>query len=260
MALQQQRYDRIISHLAAHEFLSVPEAAHLLGTSPATVRRDFSDLAERKLLEKTRGGARRATAVPDGMSPFLLREVRFSREKDLLMRCAVSFLSPADVVFVDGGTTTFHMAGCLPPFPLRLVTNSLRLAAALDQTSAKTPNLEVFLTGGYLYPQASLLLGPQTVSSFSHYHARWMFLSCEGISPAGLSNTNEMVVEVERMMISRADKVVVVADHSKLGVRSMCHLCGLGEIDILITDAQGTEATVLQECRKEGVEVILVET
>jgi DeoR/GlpR family transcriptional regulator of sugar metabolism len=253
--MQQQRFSRILAHLAAHEFLSGGEAARLLQASPATVRRDFRDLAAQGLVHRSRGGVRRAGPAVDGMSPFPLREVRFSKEKAALARHAAGLLRPSDVVMVDGGTTTYHLAASLPAFPLRVITNSLRLAAALSEHGWQRRALEVFLTGGYLYPQASILLGPQAVNALSQYHAHWCFLSAEGVSEAGLSNTNEMVVEVERVMMARAGKVVVLADHSKLGVRSMAHLCRLEDIDLLVTDAHPASAEFLAHARGVGIEV-----
>ena len=164
---------------------------------------------------------------------------------DLLFRLALALVA-------------FHLAACFPPFPLRVITNSLRLAAALSEHGWRRRALEVFLTGGYLYPQASILLGPQAVNALSQYHAHWCFLSAEGISEAGLSNTNEMVVEVERVMMARAGKVVVLADHSKLGVRSMAHMCRLEDIDLLVTDAHPDAVEFLGQVRDAGVEVVEV--
>lgn len=257
--IQEQRRDRILAYLADHEFVSVEEAGRLMDASAATVRRDFNFLAKRELVQRTRGGVRRAGSGANGMTPFALREVRYTKEKAALARRAVALLSPGDVIIVDGGTTTFHLAPCLPTFPLRLITNSVRLASALGDKRLGESQIEVFLTGGYLYPQSSLLIGPQARASLSQYHADWSFLSVGGINEKGIYNTNELVVETERIMMENVDQVVILADHSKIGGRAMCYLCGLDKVDILITDTWPQNEEMLQEFRETGLEVITVD-
>ena len=257
--IQEQRHDQILGYLADHEFLSVEDAIHLTRTSPATVRRDFRVLAERELVQRTRGGIRRSRNAANGMTPFALREIRNAREKAALARRAATLLSPGDVLIVDGGTTTFHLAGYLPSFPLRLVTNSLRLAAVLGEKRTGESSVEVFLTGGYLYPQSSLLIGPQARASLSQYHAHWAFLSAGGINEEGIYNTNELVVETERTMMENVNQVVILADHSKIGTRAMCYLCGIEKVDMLITDTWPENEPILERFRESGLEVITVD-
>ena len=115
------------------------------------------------------------------------------------------------------------------------------------------------MTGGYLYPQSGLLIGPQAVAGISRYHANWALLSTAGISPEGSFNTNEFIAESERMMIDRADRVAVLADHTKVGGRSMCHVCGLDKIDVLITDRHPSSVFALKKLEAEGVKVVTVE-
>ena len=161
--VRQMRYDRILSYVEGHQYLTVNEAVDLLSASPATIRRDFNRLAEENLVQRTRGGIKRSSRVGDGsMVPFSQREVRLSREKDAIARKAVELLSPEDVVIIGAGTTTYHMAGCLPTFPLRVITNSLRLASVLGEKGRGESQIDVYMVGGYLYPQSSILLGPQS--------------------------------------------------------------------------------------------------
>jgi DeoR/GlpR family transcriptional regulator of sugar metabolism len=251
---QFERHDYLLSLLAERPVLSVAHAVHLSGASYATVRRDFDRLADQGLVERTRGGIRRKETP--GMMPFSLRQVQHSAEKEKLARKAASLLCPGHVVMVDGGTTTFHLATCLPEFPLRVITNSMRLAAALDARRARHPGLEIFLSGGQLTPESGgLLVGRGAEHTLSQYHADITFLAVGGICEEGLYNTNEQVVEVEQKMIARADAVVVMADHTKIGRRSMCHVCALKEIDRLITDAYAKSAPFLSRLAKMSIAV-----
>ena len=257
--IQQQRHARILTHLADNEFLSVEEAVRLFDSSPATIRRDFNDLSDQNLCRRTRGGIQRVNHWSYGVTPFALREVRFAKEKDALARRAVTLLKPGDAVIVDGGTTTFHLIHCLPNFPLHVITNSLRLASLLGEKNRLESQVEVFLTGGHLYPQSGQLIGPQARAGLSQYYAHWAFLSVGGIDENSLYYSNELVVETEQAMMANADRVAVLADHSKIGTRAMCHLCPIDQVDVLITDSWPSHEPLFKQIREVGVEVITVD-
>ncbi len=254
----QARHEAILRQLEREEFVSVDEAARHLGVSAATVRRDFNRLAAQGRAERTHGGVRQIQASNWGALPFAIREVQYSEEKAALARAAAKLLKPRDVIMVDGGTTTFHLARCLPDFPLTVITNSLRLASALGERRLGDATLEVFLTGGYLFPEMGLLAGPQSIASLSEHHADCVFLSANGVCADGLFNPNEIVVETERCMIQNADRVVVLADHSKVGRRSMCRVCGLEQVDLLVTSARDEPNSALKSLQESGLEVLMI--
>lgn len=256
--MQSTRRERMIEHLHGNAVLRVEEAVQLFSASPATVRRDFKSLAELGMAQRVHGGVRLCKPAPWEMQPFQVREVLHAREKHAIAERAAKLLRPGDVFMVDGGTTTSMLGGCIPDFPLRLITNSVRLASILEDRHAGHSRLEIYLTGGILYPHSGLLVGPTAKASLAQYHAQWAFLSVGGIDETGLSNTNEMVMENERVMISSAETVVVLADHSKIGKRAMCSVAGLGDIDILLTDECPEDEPVLRRIEEAGVRLITV--
>ena len=171
----------------------------------------------------------------------LVCEVCISRLRNLLLPArACKLLQAGDVIFIDGGTTTYHTCFHLPKLPLHIVTNSLRLSAYLDHVSNRHAEWEVYLTGGRIHHGHDMLTGSGTLHSLDFYHADWAFLSVSGLTIDGLYNSSEAVVETERKMLDRCDRAVVLADQSKLGQRAMCRVCGLGRIDrLIVTHLQG---------------------
>ena len=252
---QSQRQEEIVKYLHTHDFLSVNEALEMFRSSPATINRDFKALARQRRIERVHGGVRPVKKDQD-MLPFALREQQYSAEKEILAQKAVSLLEPQQVVFIDGGTTTFHMGMCLPNIPLHVVTNSLRLAQVLEENSLTQPHIEVSLTGGYLHKQSGILLGPNTNNSLAQYHAHWAFLSVGGIDQTGIYNTNELVTETERTMIRNADKTVILADCSKIGIQAMCFVCTFENIDILIANKTEDHVSLTAELAKNNVEIV----
>jgi len=63
-------------------------------------------------------------------------------------------------------------------------------------------------------------------------------------------------VESEKVMISHADQVVILADHSKIGSRAMCLICPLASIDALLTD-RPPPAPMHRALRRAGVDVLV---
>jgi DeoR/GlpR family transcriptional regulator of sugar metabolism len=53
----------------------------------------------------------------------------------------------------------------------------------------------------------------------------------------GIFNSNSLLVETERQMMSCGQEVMIVADHSKFGRLALARLCGLDEVDQVVTDS-----------------------
>jgi DeoR family ulaG and ulaABCDEF operon transcriptional repressor len=55
-------------------------------------------------------------------------------------------------------------------------------------------------------------------------------------------NQNLLMVQTQRRMMEKAQKVVLLADSSKFGQQALARLGGLDEIDIVVSDAGLGEA------------------
>ncbi len=252
--MKSNRHDQILRRLAEVGTLKVEEAVTRFGASPATVRRDFNQLAEAELVQRVRGGIR---LQGNGRAlPFAVREVRQVEQKLAIAQRASGLLAAGDVVFVDGGTTTLQLTSCLPPVPLRIITNSLNLAASIESHVPNHGRWEVFLTGGFLFPGSGLLVGPSAQAGLAQYHANWAMLSASGITSQGVFNDNEHVVESERVMIAHADRVAILADHTKFARHAMCHIVGLDAVDVVVTDCLPRDKLLLEQLGKDDVKIV----
>jgi DeoR/GlpR family transcriptional regulator of sugar metabolism len=59
-------------------------------------------------------------------------------------------------------------------------------------------------------------------------------------------------------MHQNADKIIMLIDSSKLGVRSLIQVMSLEEVDILVTDPD-SPIDIVDELRQRGIEVHIVE-
>jgi DeoR/GlpR family transcriptional regulator of sugar metabolism len=253
--LQIQRIQKTLEYLEEKEVLTVDEAVRLWGVSPPTVRRDFNLLAKEPFIQRVHGGIKLVKYPGGDMTPVEYREIRFPFEKRALAEKAAGLLRPGNVAVIDGGTTTSMLSEFIPDFQLLIVTNSVRLVAGLEGQHRKRVDLAIFVTGGVLYPHSGILLGPTTQTAISQYHAQWAFLSVSGITDSQIFNTNELVVATERTMIESAEKVVILADHSKIGKRVGSPVTSLDNVDILFTDQSPENDQMLQRIENAGVQV-----
>ncbi|GAA4923095.1 DeoR/GlpR family DNA-binding transcription regulator [Actinoplanes utahensis] len=233
--LAPQRQAAILDRVRASGGVRVTELATEFSVSDMTIRRDLEALAERGLLAKVHGGA---TTVSPGSAHepgFTAKSVREREEKAAIAMRAAALVSPGDAIALSAGTTTAELAERLVDVPaLTVVTNSIPVADVFyrggraDQT--------VILTGGTRTP-SDALVGPVAVAAIGALHLDVLFLGVHGMSErAGYSTPNLMEADVNRALVEAAERVVVLADHTKWGTVGISSIVPLSRADILITD------------------------
>lgn len=231
------RQRQILELLQLDPELGVDDACAKLGASAATIRREFAQLAAEGRAEKTWGGIRlkASDAAPTGPAAFQHRLTENAAEKRAIAEAAAQLLEDGDVVMIDGGTTTYQLCEFIAHKRIRIITNSLVIAQAVDRLKGRQRGAEIYLTGGILQPESSVLSGPPAEAFLKRYHARWAFLSAAGVDAKEATNHNEAVLASERLMIEQSERVALLVDHTKLGQRAMCGLCTLAKVDHLFT-------------------------
>ncbi|HEX8626855.1 MAG TPA: DeoR/GlpR family DNA-binding transcription regulator, partial [Catenuloplanes sp.] len=224
--LAQQRQAAILDRVRAAGGVRVSELATEYGVSDMTIRRDLEALADRGLLAKVHGGA--TTVVPGSAHEpgFAAKSIRQRAEKAAIAAHAATLVSPGDAIALSAGTTTAELAHRLVDVPrLTVVTNSIPVADVFyrggraDQT--------VVLTGGVRTP-SDALVGPVAVAAVRALHLDLLFLGVHGMSErAGYTTPNLMEADTNRALVAAAERLVVLADHTKwgtVGISSMARL------------------------------------
>jgi DeoR/GlpR family transcriptional regulator of sugar metabolism len=235
--LAGQRQQLILRELRRHGAVRVAELVKLLAVSDMTVRRDLDVLAESGLVEKVHGGATASNSLTPTDDPGLeTRLHRRLKEKAAIAEAACDLVRPGQVIGLTAGTTTLRLAESLLEIPsLTIVTNSIEIVGALRREVRQ--DLTVVLTGGEYMPPDSLV-GPHAAATLSAIHLDVVFLGVHGIAEdAGFTSPHLLESEIDRTFIAAADTVVVVADHTKWGVRGLSRVADLGAVDALVTDS-----------------------
>ncbi len=257
---RKQRFRQILALLQNDPELSVEEACTRLNASPATIRRDFVMLAQQGQVEKTWGGIKLSGNVlsPLGPPAFTTRLEQNSVAKRAIAQAAAELIKDGDVVMIDGGTTTYQLTEFIAHKRIRIITNSLVIAQAVDRMKAGKLGAEIYLVGGLLAPESGIVVGPPAEAFLQRYRAKWAFLSAAGVDGEFATNYNEAVLESEKLMIEQSKQVVLLVDHTKIGRQAMCTLCSLDKLDYLFTNPHPESMKVLRQIEKAGVKLVKV--
>lgn len=243
-----RRHEAIIALLQQTGEMSVTALAERLRVSRETIRRDLTRLDAADRIRKFHGGARtiQPTEVVEKEGPFALRMNQHAEEKRRLALAAGQLLQPNDAVFIDTGSTTVFMAEVLAELQsLVIVTNSPKIAA----TTATNDSHRIFLIGGAYGADAGESLGPLALEQITRFRTRYAILTIGAIDGSCIMDYDLQEAEVAKAMMERAEKTIVLADHSKFDHRAVFDVAPLSAVDILVTDTRPSDrmCTALSE-------------
>src|SRR5919112_524141 len=212
--LRERRQQAILEELERAGSVSVAALSRGLGVSDMTVRRDLEELSARNMLRKVHGGA---VPVPKtaAQPPFVPKQRAKPGGKSANARAALGFVNDGDSVAFSAGTTTWQIAETLKRErgSLTFITNSTNIALTLQENGWE----QIVLSGGMFRTPSDALVGPFADRTLRTLNADVLFLGVHGVTTeAGLTTPNVAEAETDRCLIEAAQKVVVVADHSKL--------------------------------------------
>ena len=231
--LAQQRQAAILDRVRATGGVRVGELATEFGVSDMTIRRDLDLLHERGLLAKVHGGATVAGSTDE--PGFQAKSVRQQAEKAVIAARAAQLVRPGAAIALSAGTTTAELARRLVEVPaLTVVTNSLPVADILHNQGRDDQT--VILTGGMRTP-SDALVGPLAVGAVRSLHLDLLFLGVHGVTDrAGFTTPNLLEAETNRALVTAADRLVVLADHTKWGTVGISSIVPLTGAHVLVTD------------------------
>jgi len=236
---------------------TVAELSRALDVSPATVRRDLERLEEKELLVRTHGGAipvqGRLTEVAHEQS-FSEKQEAFAEEKERIAAAAAGLIADEEAVLLTPGTTNMLLARKLAgKKELTVVTNAANIAARLGDL----PGIDVILVGGKLRSKSFALVGPLAEQALKNIRVDKLFLGVDGFDlRQGLTTPNLSEASVDRLMISIAREVIVVADRSKFNRVMFSHIAPVDVVNTVITD-KGLSPELARKIRELGIRLIL---
>ena len=253
------RRDRIRELLDERGFVRVADISDDFGVSRVTARTDLDTLVDQGDAVRVHGGAMPVQGRGAVESPIELATATSAHAKQRIGEAAAAMVRSGQSVIVDVGSTGLALARALKArrdlADVVVITNGLTIALELE---SEIPRFSVIVTGGSLRPLQHSLVDPLAGSLLSQVHADLAFIGCNGVDAGhGVTNVNLPEAEVKARMVRAAERVVVVADASKLGVRQLGRVAGLEAFDALLTD-DGAAPETIALLREAGLAVTLV--
>lgn len=236
-----ERHQFILNKLQKEGNLNVVELCNELKVSSVTIRKDLKLLEDKNLLFRTHGGATLNNPyIVD--RPVNEKEKHQSSEKMNIGAAAAKLVLDNDSIIIASGTTVLAFAKNIQEREgLTVITSALNVALELIQY----PGVEVLQLGGLLRKTSSSVMGTYAENVLGDFFCSKLFLGVDGIDvDFGLTTTNAMEAHLNRQMIRVSQRTIVLADSTKFGRRGFGKICGLDEIDQIITDRGISDHTV----------------
>lgn len=248
--IREKRFEHIISSLKDTEMVTYGRLSADLSVSEDTIRRDIDYLHENGLLSKVRGGA-----ISRAKNPLSFQDrTNFkATEKELIGMKAQSLLKPGMTVFMDGGTTVCAVVECLPTnASLRVITNNIALVPLLGRFR----NIEVIVLGGNYDRDAQTNTGARTCAEAAEFVVDlYLMGTCAISKDFGITSAIREDGAVKKVMLKGSKTVAVLSNSKKTGTNEPFVVCGLDQINILVTELPSDDSK-LDELRFKNLKII----
>ena len=255
-----ERERLILAAMAPSGFVSYRELEARLDASPATIRRDLSRLESEGRIARLHGGAKLLEGR-DEAAQFRLMGTPFDQSitqnlaaKQAIGKAAAALCAPGEGIMIDGGTTTLQMCPHLAGLNCQVLTNSLHIVNAL----LPQPGTRLLVPSGAVFREQNIILAAAGEASMPRFHAPKLFMGAAAIGHQGIMQADVVLVASERRFIDHAEQVILMVDSSKFEKSSGTIVCGLDEIDLVITDS-GIPNFMRAALEKAGAGVVIAD-
>lgn len=251
----EERWEGELELLKQRKRVTFSELAKLFRVSESTIRRDLRELEKRKMIKRTHGGAILLEIVRFELS-MDERKTKFYLEKERIGKFAAQYINSGETVSIDAGTTTLEVARNIKgKESLWIITNAVNISTLLISIG----QIRVVLTGGEFCRRNLSMVGPVAEETISKFHVDKVILGADAISVKhGLTCANLQEAQVKKMMIKAGGKIIIVADHSKIGKIAFISVAPITQVHTLITDSE-TPSKFIRDFERQGIQVFTVD-
>ena len=254
LSSMSERHVAILEILQEQGSVSVSELSEKLNVSEVTIRKDLTALEASNKLYRTHG-----RAIP--ISPYIgdrhinEKEKQSVSEKRAIAKKAASLVVENDSILIASGTTILYAAKEMTNFKnLTAITASVSVSSLLSQNK----HIDVVQLGGIVRESSVSVVGSFAESMLGYFNCSKLFMGADGVDlEFGVTTTNMMEANLNRMMMDASQKTVLLVDSSKFGKRGFSKICNLDKIDQIIT-ADKVPQHYVNALEDMGIEVTIV--
>ena len=243
----------IKEQLYKNGFVTVQDLAEQLEVTGATIRRDLRIMEGENLLRRNHGGA---SLVHEKVIELSLtdRSLICPDEKARIAVAAAAILGENDSMGVTSGSTIEAFVRQLQhKGPIKVVTPSIRLGVLLMEKM----DVDLRILGGRIVPNSMSTRDEYSIQGLRNVRCSKLFFSCDGFSiEDGVTSAFVEEAHLTESMMNIAQQRILLADSSKIGKCGFGRICGLEDVDTLITDS-GISESLKAKIEALGVDVII---
>lgn len=223
------RQKEILKMVELHGEVTIKALAEKLKVSEMTIHRDADLLQEQRYLYKKRGAVVYIENADSELSDF------YSEEKRSIGMKAASLILEGQSVIFDNSTTALECARFLDPLKKYVFyatgMESACVLAGYDKSV-------LYCSGGYYFPASKGFVGSQAEAFVASLKADVCIIGASGVSLAdGITTPYPMHTPLQKAIICASKTRILVCDHSKFNKSAMEKICGLADIDMIVTDS-----------------------
>jgi len=243
----KKRETRILEMLSEHGRVEVAKLAEALGVSQVTVRKDLDVLESRGILRREHG-----CAVFGGSDDINNRLALHYEEKRRIASLAAELVAPGETVMIESGSCCALLAEEIARTKpgATIITNSAFIASYIRGIEGA----RVVLLGGDFQNDAQVMVGPIMRTCAAQFYVDKLFIAANAISLDSLSTPSMEMASIKSTLINTADKVILLADSTKLSRKSFVRFANLEQVHTLITDKYA-DPEIVARILEKGVRV-----
>jgi len=248
--LKKERQAFILHQVNLHNKVLSASLSEEMKVSEDTVRRDLQELADEGKIIKVHGGA---LSQSFGYGSVPAAKIYAHELKKNIAQKVVSLIKDGMFVLTTGGTTIIEIARILPPqLKATFITGSVTAVLEYSQH----PNIEVIMIGDKVSKSSKITVGGDAIAKIKQIKADVCLMGVNAIDPEhGITDNDWDVVQVKKAMIESSSKVICLTISEKLKTYQPLSVCGIDEIDCLITELD-PENEVLLPFVNAGINVL----
>ena len=237
--LKKERQEFILHQLNLHNKILCADLSNKMGVSDDTIRRDLQELAQDDKLIKVHGGA----LSKSFHTAFDRKMVYNLEDKHIIAQKTAALVQSGMYILTSGGTSILEFAKSLDS-KLNATFFTCSLNAAIE--FAHHPSIEVVMIGDKVSKDSMLTTGASAVQTIESIQADLCILGINSLDTQfGLSENDWEVVQIKKAMIKASKKTICIGISEKLNSQQKIKVANLDEIDILITELDPNDPTLL---------------
>jgi len=257
--IREKRQTLIMELIKQENLVTIQDLSNQLGVSYMTISRDLDELEALGRLHRIRGGA---MAIKEGnelvSQPSRIYDPQldpnYQKKLAIGKYTALCLVEDGDTITIEAGST----ATCIVPFliqtNLTILTNGL-LTAMMVAPKVQTTSL---ICSGGILSEIGTFVGPQAEEFFSKFRVKKAFFGARGLTVKdGFTDPTPLYTGLKNAMKQNAEKVIMLLDSSKFGVRSLVPVMSLEEVDTIVTDA-GAPVEMVAALQEKGIDIRVV--